>query len=69
MYEELRNTIDAIEKAEGVSNTDIVEGAVGLFEVKVRKEQEIREEAYLAGWQKGYVYAKAKILGVLPFMW
>jgi len=66
IYEELRNRIDAIKKAEGVSNTNIVEAAVGLFEVKVRKEQEIREEAYLAGRQKGYVDAKAKYSVVYP---
>lgn len=49
-----------MKKAEGVSNTNIVEAAVGLFEVKVRKEQEIREEAYLAGWLKGFDDARRK---------
>jgi hypothetical protein len=41
MYEELSDRIEAVKKAEGVRSTNIVETAVGLFEVKVRGEQKI----------------------------
>ena len=45
--------VQAVKKAEGISNTNIVEIAAGLLEVKVRKEKEIREQAYSEGREEG----------------
>lgn len=58
IYEELSNRLEAVKKAEGVSNTNIVEAGVGLFEVKRREEKEIRDEAYEEGWEKGAAEAE-----------
>ena len=58
-YEELNNRIEAVKKAKGISNTNIVEAGVGLFEVKVKKEEEIRQQAYDEGWEKGIEQAEA----------
>lgn len=53
IYEKLKARILEVKKAKGISNTNIVEAAVGLFEVKVKKEEEIRQQAYEKGWVKG----------------
>ena len=53
IYEELKARINRVKKAEGISNTNIVEAAVGLFEVKIRKEKEIRDQAFTEGNDKG----------------
>ena len=47
-----------MKKAEGVSNTNILEAAVGLFEVKMRNEKEIRVQAYDDGWEKAIAEAE-----------
>lgn len=52
-YEELNKRIKEVKKAEKVSNTNIVEAGVGLFEVKIKKEQKIRDQAYTEGYDKG----------------
>jgi len=52
-YEELNERINKVKKAEGISNTNILEAAVGLFEVKIRKEKEIRDQAFTEGYDKG----------------
>ena len=52
-YEELNNRIEAVKKAKGISNTNIVEAGVGLFEVKVKKEEEIRQQIYDEVWEEG----------------
>lgn len=53
IYDGLEARIQKVKKAEGISNTNLVEAAVGLFEVKGKKEEEIRQQAYDEGWQKG----------------
>ena len=50
---ELYDRLQAVKKAEGKSNTDILKVALGLIEVKVRAEKEVRLEAYDEGWEKG----------------
>jgi len=50
---ELYDRLQAVKRAEGKSNTDILKVALGLIEVKVRAEKEIRLEAYDEGWEKG----------------
>lgn len=56
--QELGNRLEAVKKGEGVSNTNILEAAVGLFEVKRREEKEIRDQAYEEGWEKGAAEAE-----------
>ena len=50
---ELDDRIEAIKKTENMSFTDIVKVAVGHIEVKVRAEEEVRQEAYDKGWEDG----------------
>jgi predicted CopG family antitoxin len=42
-----------IKKAEGKSIADILKAGLGLFEVKRRNEETIRQEAYDKGWEDG----------------
>ncbi len=65
-YEELNERINKVKKAEKVSNTNIVEAGVGLFEVKVAKEKEARDQGYKEGYEKGY--AKAKSIYCFTFL-
>ena len=53
-YEELKARIQEVKKVEGISNTNIVEAGVDLFEVKNRKEKEVRAQAYDEGYDEGY---------------
>lgn len=50
---EIDDRIQAVKEKEGLSNTDILKVALGLIEVKVRAEEEVRREAYDEGWEKG----------------
>jgi len=54
IYKDLDERIQEVKKAEGMSNTNIVEAGVGLFEVKVRKEKGVRAQAYDEGYDEGY---------------
>lgn len=55
---ELYDRLQAVKKAEGKSITDVLKIGVGLLEVKVRKEKEIRDQAYEEGWEKGAAEAE-----------
>ncbi|MFC1907017.1 hypothetical protein ACFLW8_02915 [Chloroflexota bacterium] len=50
-YDEINDRVRTVKKEEGISNTSIVEIAVGLLAVKIRSETEIEEKAppYLTG--------------------
>jgi predicted CopG family antitoxin len=50
---ELYDRLQSVKKAEGKSITEVLKVGVGLLEVKVRKEKEIRVQAYDEGWEKG----------------
>ena len=50
---ELYDRLEAVKQAEGKSITDVLNVGVGLLEVKIRKEKEIRDQAYEEGWEKG----------------
>ena len=50
---ELYDRLEAVKKAESLSNTDIVTAGLGLYKVKVKAEEEVRREAYDKGWEKG----------------
>jgi len=58
IYEDLKDKVENVKRAEGITNTNIVEAGVGLFEVKVKKEEEIRQQAYDEGWEKGIQQAE-----------
>ncbi len=62
---ELYDRLQAVKKAEGKSITDVLKVGVGLLEVKVRKEKEIRDQAYEEGWEKGV--AEAAELYSVPY--
>lgn len=51
-YEELNDKVRLVKKVDGISNTNIVEAGVGLFEVKNRKEKEVRDQAYEEGYEE-----------------
>jgi predicted CopG family antitoxin len=51
--------LQEIKKAEGKSMADILKAGLGLFEVKRRDEETIRQEAYDKGWEKGLKDAEA----------
>jgi hypothetical protein len=51
---ELADRLRVVMEAEGMSTTDVLKRGLGLVEVKMRREEEIRREAYQAGWEQGY---------------
>ena len=51
-YEELKARIQEVKEVGGISNINIVEAGVGLFEVKNRKEKEVRDQAYEEGYEE-----------------
>jgi hypothetical protein len=55
---ELYDRLEAVKKTEGKSTTDVLGVGVGLLDVKVRKEKEIRDQAYEEGWEKGTAEAE-----------
>jgi hypothetical protein len=55
---ELYDRLQAVKRIEGKSITDILKVGLGLLEVKVRKEEEIRLQAYDKGWEKGITEAE-----------
>ncbi|MBM3119599.1 MAG: hypothetical protein FJ006_08660 [Chloroflexi bacterium] len=55
----LHDRIQIVKRVEGQSLTDIVEAGVGLFEVKIRAEEEIRQQAFQEGHIKGYTLAES----------
>ena len=50
---ELYDRLKAVKKVEGRSMADILKAGLGLFEVKIRKEAEIRQQAYDEGEENG----------------
>jgi len=63
---ELHNRLRAIKKAEGKSMTDILKAGLGLLEVKVSAEKEVRQEAYEEGQLNGYELAESEYSPKLP---
>lgn len=59
---ELQDRLQAVKKAEGKSNADVLKAGVGLLEVKVRQEEEVR----LEGYKKGYEDAKNRFEVTFP---
>ena len=56
---ELRDRLRAIKKAEDKSMADILKAGLGLFEVKVRAEEEVRDKAYEEGRISGFASAES----------
>ena len=63
---ELYNRLRAIKKAEGKSMADVLKAGLGLFEVKVRAEKEVRQEAYDEGHINGYELAESEYKVTYP---
>ena len=55
---QLYDRLQAAKLAEGKSFTDILRIGLGMLEVKVRKEKEIRQQAYEEGQLNGYELAE-----------
>lgn len=53
------DVLQATKKKEGRSNADIMRAGLGLFEVKIRAEEEIRQQAYEKGQVNGYELAES----------
>ena len=63
---DLYNKLQAVKEAEGKSITDVLKMGVGLLEVKMRQEKEIRDQAYEEGWVRGI--AEAEELYAVPYL-
>ena len=50
---ELYDRLEVAKKAEGKSITDVLKIGLGLLEVKMRNEKEIRDQANDEGWEEG----------------
>lgn len=51
---DLDDRLLAVKEVEGKSITDVLKVGLGLLEVKVRKEKEVRAQAYDEGYDEGY---------------
>ncbi len=51
---EIRDRTDVVRKTEAKNNAAIFKVGLGILEVKVRAEKEIKEEAYQEGIEDGY---------------
>lgn len=56
---ELYDRLQAVKKSEGKSMADVIKAGLGLFEVKIRSEEEIKEEAYEQGKIGGFELAES----------
>ena len=65
-YDKLDDRVRAVKKAEGISNTNIVEIAVGLLKIKTAKEKEAKRQGYKEGFEKGYEEAKNRYMVPYP---
>ena len=63
---ETRDRAEVVKKVEGKSNAAIFKDGLGLNEVKIRAEKEIREEAYVEGWDDGYEAAQDEYMVTYP---
>jgi len=63
---ELYDRLQAVKEAEGTSITDVLKVGVGLLEVKVRKEEEVRREGYENGFGRGYEEAQVLYMVTYP---
>jgi hypothetical protein len=55
----LDDKLREIQEKENVSLLDILKAGAGLFEVKIRAEEEIRKNAYQEGHFKGFTLAQS----------
>jgi len=56
---ELYDRLQAIKETTGLSNADLLKIAAGKLEVKIRREDEIRQQAYEEGRLKGFELAES----------
>lgn len=51
--EEIRNGLREAKEKKGMSCVDVLKVGLGLTELTIRAEEEIRQQAYEAGWERG----------------
>ena len=51
---EIYDRLQAVRETEDKSITDVLKVGLGLLEVKVSKEKEVRDRAYYQGYDEGY---------------
>jgi hypothetical protein len=56
---ELHDRMLVAKEKEGMSYTDILKAGLGMFEVKIRAEEEVRQDAYDEGQLNGYELAES----------
>jgi len=55
---EVYDRLQVIKKAEGQSFADVLKIGLGILEVRVKEEAEVREQGYAKGHRKGYAEAE-----------
>jgi len=55
---ELHDRLQAVKKAESKSFTDILKIGLGILEVQVKDEGEVRKKGHAEGYRKGYTEAE-----------
>ena len=50
---EIRNGLREAKEKKGMSRVDVLKVGLGLTELTIRAEEEIRQQAYDEGWEKG----------------
>ena len=63
---EFYDRLKAVKKVEGRSMADILKAGLGLIEVKMRKEEEIRQQAYDKGEENGIRMAEDLYMVTYP---
>ena len=63
---QIRDRLQTIKKLEGRSMADILKAGLGLFEVKVRTERELKEEGYVEGVNEGFDVASSDFRVTYP---
>lgn len=63
---QLKETLREIKEKEGLSQADVLRRGTGLVEVKMRKEEEIRQQAYDEGEENGIRMAERVYMVTYP---
>ena len=64
--EELHDRLRVAKEKEGISYTDARKAGLGIFEVKIRAEEEIRQQVYDEQWEKGVTQARELYVVTYP---
>jgi hypothetical protein len=55
---EVYDRLQVVKKAEDKSFADVLKIGLGILEVRVKEEEEVREQGYAEGYRKGYADAE-----------